>query len=112
MQTLPDFMREFLRADQELRRRSNELERDLWARFGLNGFCFSESVRDARSYEPGKMESLQKSEQKVTITSTILGPRCDLTRARFTLVRVKADWRIAGLSYFCRICAGTGRAVS
>ena len=107
MQTSSDFMGEFLRAEQQLRLRCVKLEKDLWAKFGLNGFCFSEIVRDARSCEP---EEFQQSEDTVTVTA--MSPSYHLTRARFMLVQPKREWRIAGVGYFCKICAGTGKTIS
>jgi len=105
-------MGEFLRAEQESRRRSIDLERDLWAKFGLNGFCFSETVRDARSCETGKLEGFHEAGAKALVTATVVCPSFDLTRARFTLVQPKGEWRVSGVAYFCRLCAGTGSVAS
>ena len=110
MQSVPDFMQEFLRAEHESRRRSIELEKDLWARFGVDGFCFSETVRNEATYEIGELEGFEETGQTVTATATSWHPSYDLARTRFGLVEVKGGWRINAVGYHCITCKGTGKA--
>lgn len=110
MQSIDDFMHEFILAEREMRHRFAELEKEMWARFAIPGLDPMDLVKIQQKYDEFTMvETFNEAGEKATVVATTVRPSQWLTRARYTLCQLDGAWRISGLEWACKLCEGKSK---
>ena len=110
MQSVDDFMHEFILAERQMRRRFAEIEKEMWVRFAVPGLHPMDLVKIEQKYDEfTQVETFHEAGDKATVVATTVRPSQWLTRARYTLCKEDTGWRISCLEWACKTCEATGK---